>query len=167
MYRPTFAFDAVGRDDPDARKITLEIMGEAILFLARVDLIYLKTYPDQFLPLYQAGIHYGDDRPAPGTACGDDDWRDVAVLYRLGVGDCEDLASARIAELWRAGQWDVTTTVLFNRTRRLGSRPEHLFHIFVRWPEGLGSYPSTVQRRSGMLLECPSEVLGMPVRSVA
>ncbi len=165
MYRPTFAFDAVGRDDPDALRLAMGIMGEAVSFLARVDLLYLHEYPAQFPPLYEAGIVYGDDRPAVGSSCGDDDWRDIAVLYRVGVGDCEELAAARLAQLWAEGKDYVTCVVLLNETRGQVRRPEHLFHIMLRWPSGLPSYPSTVRRRSGMLLECPSEVLGMTSNS--
>lgn len=173
MYRPTFAFDCVGRDDPDALRLAMAVMGEAVMFLARVDLLYLREYSSQFPPLYESGVVYGDDRPAAGSSCGDDDWRDVAVLYRVGVGDCEELAAARLSQLWAASKDYVTCVVLLNETRAPVKRPEHLFHIMLRWPYGLQSYPPEVRerlvlvngRRERMLVECPSEELGMPSNS--
>ena len=176
MYRPTFAFDAIGRDDAVARRIGMRIMAEAVTFLARADVVYFEELGlGQFPPLYskEAGIRYGDDKPEPGTSCGDDDWRDVAVLYNKRVGDCEELAAARLAELWYRG-WRgrvirAVPAVLLQREApvRRGTGGTHLFHIMVRWPEDLSSYPSTVRRRYGMMLECPSEVLGMrPARNL-
>jgi hypothetical protein len=172
MYRPTFAFDAVGRDSDVAVEIGMNIMREAVEFLAVVDMIYLQKLPGQFPPLYQAGIRYGDDKPEPGTACGDDDWRDIAVLYKKGVGDCEELAAARIAELRFTRGIRANPAILLQSERPTpGRKGSHLFHIMVRWPDGLptGAYDSTVRWRryvtpdspNGMMLECPSEVLGM------
>ena len=162
MYRPTFAFDAVGRSEEAATDLGMRIMREAVDFLARVDAMYLLAFPDQFKPLYQAGIRYGDDKPEPGTACGDDDWRDIAVLYRKGVGDCEELAAARIAELRTRRGIAANPAILLQETpASAGRRGLDLYHIMVRWPDGLSSYDPTVVRKYGMMLECPSEVLGM------
>jgi hypothetical protein len=163
MYRPTFAFDAIGRNDPTAVRIGMRIMAEAVDFLARADVVYFEELGlSQFPPLYEAHVRYGDDKPAPGTACGDDDWRDVAVLYNKRVGDCEELAAARLAELrYRWSVRAVPAVLLQREGSRRGGRGLHLFHVMVRWPEDLLRYPSTVRRRYGMMLECPSEVLGM------
>lgn len=170
MYRPTFAFDAIGRDDPKAVRIGQRLMRKAVMFLADVDIVYLQELPGQFKPLYQAGIRYGDDKPAPGTACGDDDWRDIATLHKFKVGDCEELAAARIAELRYFRGVNAVPAILLQRDlpAASGGKRLHLYHIMVRWvgPDRNGRYDPTVKALktkggSTIMVECPSEILGM------
>lgn len=197
-YRPTFAIDSIGEEDPVAVELALRAMGHLLWALVDIDIDYLLTVPDQFRePLYEAGIVY--DRMEPlEAACGDDDWADIAHVYEnknardpetgrpifpeyqaairaLGLedhevvrlADCEDLACARVAECHvRWGLYDVKPMVMLQRGGEgTYERPKHLYHVMVRWPESLPrgmSYPDTVFREHGMLLECPSTVLGMP-----
>jgi hypothetical protein len=140
----------------------MEILLEA---LCQIDEGYLRKYPDQFPPLYEAGIVYDRMTPPAGSACGDDDWQDLAVLYQMKKGDCEDLACARAAEL--RVRWGIPARpyVALQQVSR-GGKTRHLYHIMVEWPEvlpgHLDGYPETVRRMSdGTLVECPSEVLGM------
>lgn len=195
-YRPTFAIDSIGEEDPVAVELALKAMGHLLWALIDIDIDYLVTVPDQFRePLYEAGIVYDRMEPTE-AACGDDDWADIAHVYEnknardpegrplyplyqaairdLGLqdravvrlADCEDLACARVAECHvRWGLTDVGPMVLLQRGGD-GSydRPKHLYHVMVRWPEQLPRgmrYPDTVFREHGMLLECPSTVLGM------
>jgi len=48
-------------------------------------------------PLYRSGVRYKREQP------GRERWLNVFELYEAGVGDCEDLAAARVAELRMAG----------------------------------------------------------------
>lgn len=167
-YRPTFVIDAVGRDETPAVHVGVDIMGDLLWGLEKIDRRYLDAYPSQFPPLYRAGIVYGDQLPEAGSACGDDDWRDVGVLYRLKIGDCEELASARVAELRRAGvrAWPM---VVLEKGMTKKRRSRHLYHVMVRWPAGLPAkaYPAAIKRIRGMLVECPSERLGMKIQEAA
>ncbi len=164
MYRATIALDAVGRDDPKAIDISVRSMGHVLMALTLVNLEYLRALPGQFPPLYESGIVYDRMQPPPGSACGDDDWADIAQVYRIRKGDCEDLACIRVAEChYRWGLTSVVPYVVLQRSQH--ARARHLYHIMVRWPEGLREYPSTVRREDGMLLECPSTVLGMKVEA--
>jgi len=176
MYRPTYAIDAIGRNEPAAKQISLPIMGYLLWALVKIDMLYLRTFPEDFAtPLYEADIVYGDEEPEPGTACGDDDWRDIAVVYRMKVGDCEELAAARCAELrvrWGIDARPMAMLQIFKRDG--GRKPRHLYHILVRWPTTLPNglkYPSNVKKiqdQDGqwMLVEDPAEVLGMRISSI-
>lgn len=187
-YRPTFAIDSIGEEEPIAVDLALKAMGHLLWALVDINIDYLQARPDHFgEPLYEAGIVY--DRMEPTSpACGDDDWQDIAHIYEnkaalpeyestiraLGLdeqkivrlADCEDLACARVAECHV--RWGLTDVIPMVMLQRGGDgtfeRPKHLYHVMVRWPEKLPpgvEYPSTVFREHGMLLECPSTVLGM------
>lgn len=165
MYRPTFAVDSIGEESPQAVELALRNMGHLLNALVEIDLEYLRAFPPQrFPPLYKTGVRYDRMEPPPGSACGDDDWQDIVVTYEKKMGDCEDLACIRVAELRE--RWGVAAAPMVT-LRRDGDgvgTPRHLYHVMVRWPETLPRgtrYPSTVRRESGMLIECPSRVLGM------
>jgi len=85
--------------------------------------------------------------------------------HDVTVSNCEDLACIRVAELRE--RWGVAAAAPMVTLRRDGdgvSAPRHLYHVMVRWPDVLPRgmrYPSTVRRENGMLIECPSRVLGM------
>jgi hypothetical protein len=70
---------------------------------------------------------------------GHEDWQTALETARRGLGDCEDLAAYRLAELWRDGEKHA-------RIRVIAVNP-HLRHIVV-------------QRADGSL-EDPSKKLGM------
>lgn len=90
--------------------------------------------------LYRSGIVY---RREPR---GVEVWQTAAVTAERGIGDCEDLAIYRAAELQRAGiaAWPVVV-----RTRTRGQ-----LHAVVRWPDGTIEDPSRIalaieRRRKG------------------
>ena len=156
MYRPTFALDAIGRDDSTSLELAKDQMQALLDCLTAINRAYLRfrAYPD----LYSAGIRYHEDNPAPGSTCGDDDWCDIETVYRRKIGDCDDLACVRAAQLQHRGIRARAIPLL----RRSNGR--HDYHIVIAWPLGLRSYPKTVYRDpsgSGLLLEDPSAVLGM------
>lgn len=86
--------------------------------------------------------------------------------HDVTVSNCEDLACWRVAELnERYGIAAVPYIRLYaDRVFADGAmRPRHLYHIMVRWPEGLAEYPDTVFQdpETGAILEDPSKILGM------
>jgi hypothetical protein len=185
MYRPTLAIDAIGLDDPDAIEMAMANMGDVLMALVSIDRRYIRKdharveagYSSQIPLLYESGCRYDRLEPAPGSACGDDDWQDIVTVLEHPehpmLLDCEDAACWRVAELIE--RFHVPDAVPFvrlhaDRVRDVTDgqlKPRHLYHIMVRWPEGLSDYPTTVYRDdpppigSGALLEDPSKVLGM------
>lgn len=74
---------------------------------------------------------------------GTDDWQDIPDCLALGHGDCEDLASWRVAELQEAGE------------------NAQVYIIHSELPGGQTLYHIQVQRADGSI-EDPSVALGMP-----
>jgi hypothetical protein len=111
----------------DARR--LRIMLDA---LVRLNLLELqqRRYPD----LYKSGIRYKREPKEPGRF---ERWQTIKDLMQKGVGDCEDLAAARVAQLRMIGIRAVPWL------RRKGNT----WHVVVRYPNGRIEDPS---RRLGM-----------------
>lgn len=156
MYRPTFAIDSIGRNDKVSLDLAREHMQALLDCLTSINRSYLKRrrYPD----ILTAGVRYSEDNPQDGSACGDDDWSDIEVVMRRKIGDCDDLACVRAAQLQAQG---INARAIAMLRMSPGS---HDYHIVVLWPPGLRQYPSTVYRDpsgSGLLLEDPSRLLGM------
>jgi hypothetical protein len=82
--------------------------------------------------IYKAGIRYESEPP------GQENWLTYPILLEDGVGDCEDLACARVAKLRQKGEH--------------GAKP-FLYHKNKLWHV-------MVQRENGKI-EDPSAVLGM------
>lgn len=122
MIRVGFEFSSV-----DAKH--LRIMLDA---LVRLDLLELqqRRYPD----LYKSGVKYEREPKEPGRF---ERWKTISDLMRTGVGDCEDLASARVAQLRMMGIRAVPWLKRRNNT----------WHVVVRYPNGRIEDPS---RRLGM-----------------
>jgi hypothetical protein len=191
VYQPTFDVDSIGRDEPKALEIGIEAMGFLLGALVDIDRSHLRRFPTTTPRLYKAGVRYDTLDPPEGSACGDDKWADIPrILDTRGpdgtrIGDCEDLAcwrAAEVNEIYRVGEAVapvrceccggrgvvprvVVPHVMLRRDWiNVGghSRRRHLYHIVNRWPEGLLRYPNTVERTSdGLLIEDPSRVLGM------
>ena len=87
-------------------------------------------------PLYASGVRYAreaDDYVARHPV---EDWQAVDVLYRTGKGDCEDIASARCAELRNQG---LPANIRLTRRGRI-------WHVTVR----VGDKVEDPSRRLGM-----------------
>jgi hypothetical protein len=87
----------------------------------------------QIPELYSGKIRYKGERG--------EQWQTALETARKGYGDCEDLASYRVAELWASGQ-DFGARVHVRRVT------PSLLHVLVY--------------RTGGFLEDPSAILGMP-----
>lgn len=85
--------------------------------------------------LYDSGVRY---RP---EASGQERWRRIDEVFRLGYGDCEDLTAGRVAELQLQGE------LAYQDVKKSGFRK---FHAKVLMPDGT--------------YEDPSRILGMKVR---
>jgi len=123
-----------------ARRSSLLIMLDALVALnrdwlnqrARVEGIGAAT-PN----LYEQAIRYRREPRDPLTGLRLEEWKIYPELIADGVGDCEDLAAARVAEL---------------RNRGINARPwlarhGRMWHVQVRLPDGRIEDPS---KRLGM-----------------
>lgn len=177
MYRPTLAIDSIGRDDPLSLDLSREHMQIVLDAMTAINLAYLRRgvrFPD----LLESDVRYQLDVPAPGSACGDDDFQDIAITFRRKRGDCDDLAPIRAAQMQHRGLMVRAIALLRRSVTTAGRR--HDYHIVDAWPPNLrstaakrlfayrsdlgGHYPSTVYRDpsgSGLLLEDPSRLKGM------
>jgi hypothetical protein len=137
VFRITFVVDQFRADATEAERAlahrTLKILLAA---LTQIDCEYLRAYPKTPL-LYASGVRYEEEPP------GQEDWQDIPTCLRLGIGDCEDLACWRAAELRVRYNVQAAPTFIWKR------RPEggYLYHIQVRYPDGRIEDPS---RRLGM-----------------
>jgi len=134
MYRITFVVDAFkGSADRERSHRILQLLLTA-LTMANVE--HLKADPS--IPrIYQSGVRY-EEEPK-----GQEDWQDCLTCIRLHVGDCEDLAC------WRAAELQVRDGIMAWPTFVWKIRPDggYLYHIQVKYPDGRIEDPS---RRLGM-----------------
>jgi hypothetical protein len=116
-------------------RITLDIRASrrqltaALQGLVLVDAVQLAD--GAFPTLYDSGVRYERE---VGREC----WQTIEQVYQAGVGDCEDLAAWRAAELLRDG------VVCRAEVIRTGPR---LWHAIVRFPDNT--------------IEDPARILGM------
>lgn len=138
MYTPKYCLRSFEHLPPEEKKHVLGMLLEA---LATANQFYLIAYPRTPL-LYQSGVRYLQEPD------GEDDWQDVPETLLRRTGDCEDLASWRMAERRvrfgdRRSVFDITVDELPNHAGELVVT----YHIRLATPEGI---------------EDPSRVLGMP-----
>lgn len=117
--------------------ITREVDGASEILNALNDLVavnegILARNPGAIPPLYRSGVRY--QREARGR----EDWQSIASVLARRKGDCEDLASWRVAELHAAGE---------AAARIVLSRRGALWHVRVRRANGQIEDPS---KRLGM-----------------
>ena len=133
MYGPQFRLRSFDVLDVPSREAVLRLMMEALI---AANVAYLRAHPEA-PRLYESGVRYEEEPDEQ------DDWNDIPETLALGVGDCEDLAGWRIAELRVAGEHAAMPRVsVFTEGRRV------TYHIAVR--------------RSAGHIEDPSRELGMP-----
>jgi len=136
MMQPITFKIALFNDESDFRRShrALLLLLEALCRINE-DLLRTKACPH----LYQSGVRY---QPEDGT----EEWLDIPHVIEAGVGDCEDLACWRVAELRHAG---------------MKAKP------YAKWKrvDGVYHYHALVLRegKDGQpVLEDPSHHLGMP-----
>jgi hypothetical protein len=127
MYGPQFRLRSFDVLDAPSREAVLRLMMEALIV---ANVAYLRRHPGT-PPLYESGVRYEEE---PGNQ---DDWNDIPETLSLGVGDCEDLAGWRIAELRVAGELAAMPRV---SVRTEGTRIT--YHIAVRRAAGAIEDPS-------------------------
>lgn len=134
VYRVTFVLGSFnGARDAS---ISLRVLGALIDALVFADEEWLRAHPETPL-LYASGVRYLEEPP------GLEDFQDVPTTLAMGIGDCEDLAAWRVAEL-RVRYGVNAYPVIHPQMQKNGS---FLYHITVRAP--------------GYADEDPSSVLGM------
>lgn len=96
--------------------------------LVKINLIYYRNH-DKIPSIYKAGVKYlAED--------GIEDWKSIPEIIRDGYGDCEDLASWRVAELQKQG----INARPFLKSRKLGNFFQ--YHVQVQFPNGFIEDPS-------------------------
>lgn len=99
--------------------------------LTRVNLSWLRGHPAA-PSIYDVGVRY------VAEPVGTEQWRALPTVLSELVGDCEDLACARAAELRARGVDAVAWPIL---TSPPGS-PLNVWHIVVKLPDGSMEDPS-------------------------
>lgn len=108
----------------------------ALEFLVDLNRDAIRRSGGRLPPLYRAGVEYErEGRTIAGRP--KEVWRTIPQVLKRGAGDCEDLASWRVAELREKG---INATPLLTRHGRM-------FHVRVRFPDGTVEDPS---KRLGM-----------------
>lgn len=138
MYDPRFILRCFDTLDQPGKLAILRSMLESLIL---ADTFFLAEHPGTPL-LYEAGLRYQPEE------IGHDDWRDVPSILDHKGGDCEDLASWRVAELRHLHNENAQPYITYNLVRSARFGTFTLYHI-------------RVQRADGTI-EDPSRILGMP-----
>jgi len=134
LYRITFVLDLF--KGPEEQEVSHQALRTLLMALMYVDIAWLKANPSAPL-LYESGVRYEEEPP------GQEDWQDVPTTLRMRVGDCEDLACWRAAEL--RVRYGIQAFPTFTCKKRANGG--YLYHITVALPDGRIEDPS---RRLGM-----------------
>jgi hypothetical protein len=132
VFAPQVRLRSFDRLDRATQESVVRLLLEA---LVTTNIAYLRAHPEAPW-LYASGVTYAEE------AEGVDEWTDIPETLRRGVGDCEDLAAWRIAEL-RVRSDELALPRVTVET--FGARA--LYHVIVK--------------RAGGCLEDPSRVLGL------
>lgn len=127
MYGPRFRLRSFDSLDSPTRESVLRVWLEALI---TANVAYLRANPDTPW-LYESGVTYEEEED------GEDDWTDIPETLRLKVGDCEDLAAWRIAEL-RVRELEAAIP----RVTIHASGSRVLYHVSVRRADGRHEDPS-------------------------
>lgn len=157
-------------NDPNDDRIDLGWFLEA---LVQRDMAYLKAHPNTPL-LYKSGVTYERPAQFGGECLevqtiraaldpekakdprvqavlelmqkvfGGERFRDIGVLYARGKGDCDNVATARVAELRQNG---IEAAPLLIWKRRLDGG--YTYHVLVTWPDGTREDPSLLLGMGG------------------
>jgi hypothetical protein len=139
MRAITVQLEAPELEDPALFSQVLIHLCEALIMVNRAH-IRAKRLP----PLYQSGVIYKREpkrKLRDGRIITVENFRDAACCYARGWGDCEDLASIRIAELREAGE-NARPVVTLQRFEK-----RKLWHVKLLRATGVREDPS---KRLGM-----------------
>lgn len=139
MYAPSYrlaSFDVL------PERVKFEVLGLLLDALILANVRYLQVRP-QTPNLYESGVRYLTE---PDNV---DEWQDIPDTLARMHGDCEDLASWRVAELKvRGGEPTATHAISVDLLPNASGRLVTTFHICVM--------------RANGKIEDPSRRLGMP-----
>ena len=150
MRFPTFWVPIFADGTEKEKEFSLFALREMLESLVKINVGWIQSHPDQFVPIYKSGARYNVEN-------GTEDWLSIPEIYAaIKSGkpiDCEDFAAARAAEL-RLGKDPVVAQRLgkvhaiadINGRVRPGGAV--MMHAFVRYPDGS--------------VEDPAKKLGMP-----
>lgn len=134
-YDITFTIDLFNGDVDAPESLTvLNILANALM---QIDILSLRLHPAT-PNLYESNVRYSPE------AEGQERWQGIPTTLRNRMGDCEDLAAWRAAEL--------------NVRHGIAARP--LVVVSQRYPDQKRLYHVVVERPDGSI-EDPSFLLGM------
>jgi hypothetical protein len=147
MYAPQYEFESFKTLSANDK---MAVLCKMLDVLIEVDIRFLRTAKGVPL-LYQSGVRYLEEQ------IGKDMWQDIPRTLALRTGDCEDLASYRVAELRVRGE-DARHMIEHRKSPKLV-----LYHIkIIRGPQMvLPLAPSAYKDKDGRIIEDPSKDLGM------
>ena len=131
MRRIQLEFDLFAEQDAANIARSTLILSLVLQLLVLANFLYLLLHRATPL-LYASGVRYVREPP------GEEHWQTFPALYRSGRGDCEDLAAARVAELWMLGERGARIDTQW----RFDARGDRLYHVFVRRADGSPEDPS-------------------------
>lgn len=123
----------------------------ALEALCKINVWHLEN-TGPYRRLYDSGVYYEQERP------GKEDWLDIPTLYKLGKGDCEDLACVRVAE---ARFYDKLPADPVIRKKFISSAELLRDGYPIDKIPRDGIYLVHVMARIDGKIECPSSKLGM------
>lgn len=124
-------------DKNRSRKVLLLLME----CLSQINILWLKK--NKAPPLYKSGVRY--EREPQGI----ENWQDIPHILANGVGDCEDLACWRIAEL-RLHGIKARPYIKWRRDNGLTT-----YHALVMWPNQKIEDPSLALGMGGKMINRP------------
>ena len=127
-----------GLNRVQSEKVLIRIL-EMMVSIGRGELRNVRIDGKKIPPLYKSGVRYARER-------GTEIWKDPVETFLDGYGDCEDLATWRVAELLNNHKFAAP----FIRYRVDPVTGMYIYHVMVKRKDGR--------------LEDPSRILGMTGR---
>lgn len=146
MMRPISLELTLFRDHSQAEMVRSQrIMLMFLEAMVYANVLHLEDPERSYPALYESGVVYEEELH------GYEEWQDIPTTLAKGVGDCEDLATYRCAELRAHAGIDAHPFLRWREVQEDGERSLR-YHALVLWPDGR--------------VEDPSRVLGMGGRPV-
>lgn len=128
-------------DDPKHIAFSQKVLEAGVMGLMLMDCTWLQFYP-QTPRLYESGVIYKPEKHVVGFMGRvieyGEEWQTIPFVLKRGVGDCEDLAS------WRAAELRVRDGIAAKPCVKIRKLPSGSWraHVIVKYPDGKTEDPS-------------------------